>query len=67
VRHEKALKGHFSKGTAAPLIAFFMDSSPIEDSAFIGEARVFMKTTNITVTNALKAFTFLLKSIKDSI
>jgi hypothetical protein len=27
-----------------PTIAFFMDPSPIEDPAFIGEARVFMKT-----------------------
>jgi hypothetical protein len=27
-----------------PIIAFFMDPSPIEDPAFIGEARVFMKT-----------------------
>jgi hypothetical protein len=44
VRHEKALKGHFSKGTTVPIIAFFMDPSPIEDPAFIGEERIFMKT-----------------------
>jgi hypothetical protein len=44
VRHEKALKGHFSKGTSGPIIAFFMDPSPIEDPVFIREARIFMKT-----------------------
>jgi hypothetical protein len=27
-----------------PIIAFFMDPSPIEDLEFFGEARVFMKT-----------------------
>jgi hypothetical protein len=27
-----------------PIIAFFVDPSPIEDPAFIGEARSFMKT-----------------------
>jgi hypothetical protein len=48
VQHEKALKGHFPKGTTVPIIAFFMDPSPIEDPTFIGEVRIFMKT-NICV------------------
>jgi hypothetical protein len=30
-----------------PIIAFFMDPSPIEDPALIGEASVFMKTLKI--------------------
>jgi hypothetical protein len=44
VQHEKALKGHFPKGTTVPIIAFFMDPSPIEDPTFIGEVKIFMKT-----------------------
>jgi hypothetical protein len=32
------------KGNVSAFGALFMDPSPIEDPAFIGEARVFMKT-----------------------
>jgi hypothetical protein len=47
VRHEKALKGQFSYGTAVSIIAFFMEPTPIEDPTFIGEARLFLKTLYI--------------------
>jgi hypothetical protein len=61
VRHEKALKGHFCKGTAVLVIAFFMDPSSIEDPAFIGEARIFMKTIKYETTKFTEKYSVFSK------